>query len=290
MEKKMSILVNKNTRLLIQGITGREGLYHAQKMLRSGTNIVAGVTPGKGGEWMIGGKIPVFDSVHLAYEISGANATLIFVPAHTAPDAIFEAADAGVPLIICVTEGISIHHMLRVTAYLKQKNIRLIGPKSPGIISPGECCAGIIPPEAVCQGNTGVVSRAGTLTFTILENLKQAGLGVSTCVGIGSDPIIGTSFKDILEMFEADPHTEQVLLVGEIGGRDEEEAASYIPQMTKPVAAYITGLTTLPNKRYGHAGAIIERGTGLAVDKHISLVAAGVRMARHPEELPELLR
>ncbi|HPH97983.1 MAG TPA: succinate--CoA ligase subunit alpha [Anaerolineaceae bacterium] len=285
----MSILVNKSTRLLIQGITGREGLYHAQKMLLSGTSIVAGVTPGKGGEWMIGGKIPVFDSVHLAYEISGANAALVFVPAHTAPDAIFEAADAGVPLIICITEGIPIYQMLRINAYLKQKGIRLIGPKSPGIISPGECCAGIIPPEVSSPGNIGVVSRAGTLTFTILENLKQAGLGVSTCVGIGSDPIIGTSFKDILEMFEADPHTEKVVLVGEIGGKDEEEAASYIPQMTKPVCAYIAGLTAQANKRYGHAGAIIERGAGLAVDKNLSLVAAGVRMARHPEELPELL-
>ncbi|HNS37764.1 MAG TPA: succinate--CoA ligase subunit alpha [Anaerolineaceae bacterium] len=285
----MSILVNKETRLLVQGITGREGLFHTEQMYLYGTNIVAGVTPGKGGEWVLGGKVPVFDSVRLAVEVTEANTSVIFVPARFAADAIYEAADSGISLIVCITEGVPVMDMLRVRRYLDQRHVRLIGPNCPGILTPGESKVGIIPGEIARPGGVGVVSRSGTLTYEVLFALRQAGMGASTCVGIGGDPINGTSFTDILELFEADAHTDQVVLIGEIGGSDEERAADFIAsRMTKPVAAFIAGQTAPPGKRMGHAGAIIERGSGSAEEKIRTLQASGVRVARHPEEIPTL--
>ncbi|NCP87779.1 MAG: succinate--CoA ligase subunit alpha [Anaerolineae bacterium CG_4_9_14_3_um_filter_57_17] len=286
----MSILVNKDTRLLVQGITGGEGLFHTQQMLAYGTNIVGGVTPGKGGEW-VEGKIPVFDSVKRAAELTEANASIIFVPARFAADAMFEAADAGIPLIICITEGVPVQDMMRVRNYLDQKHIRLIGPNCPGLLTPGEAKVGIIPGNIAIPGNVGVVSRSGTLTYEVLYALKNVGMGSSTCVGIGGDPVNGTSFIDCLQMFEADPRTEKVVLIGEIGGTDEEKAAEYIAtKMSKPVAGFIAGQSAPAGKRMGHAGAIIEGGAGTAAGKVAALEAAGVRMARHPEEIPGLLK
>lgn len=286
----MSILVDKNTRLLVQGITGNEGLFHTTQMVAYGTQVVAGVTPGKGGEWVLDGKIPVFDSVKMAVESTGANASIIFVPARFAPDAIFEAADAGIPLIVCITEGIPVQDMMRVRNYLDQKKVRLIGPNCPGLLTPGEAKVGIIPGNIAIPGNVGIVSRSGTLTYEVLYALKLRGIGASTCVGIGGDPINGTSFIDVLEMFERDPQTEKVVLIGEIGGTDEEKAAEFIAaRMTKPVVGFIAGQTAPPGKRMGHAGAIIEGGAGTAADKIRALEAAGVRVARHPEEIAELV-
>lgn len=286
----MSILVNKNTRLLVQGITGNEGLFHSEQMLAYGTNIVAGVTPGKGGEWVLDGKVPVFDSAKMAVEARGANTSVIFVPARFAPDAIFEAADAGIPLIICITEGIPVQDMMVVRNYLDQKDARLVGPNCPGVLTPGEAKVGIIPGDIAIPGNVGVVSRSGTLTYEVLYALKQVGMGASTCVGIGGDPINGTNFNDVLGMFEEDPQTEKVVLIGEIGGTDEEKAAEFIAaHMTRPVVAFIAGQTAPPGKRMGHAGAIIEGGSGLAADKIRALEAVGVRVAKHPEEIPSLL-
>ncbi|MBN1145735.1 MAG: succinate--CoA ligase subunit alpha [Anaerolineales bacterium] len=286
----MSILINNHTRLLVQGITGNEGMFHTEQMVAYGTNVVAGVTPGKGGEWAMEGKIPVFDSVKLAVEATGANASVIFVPARFAPDAIFEAADAGAPLVVCISEGIPVQDMMRVRNYLDQKGARLVGPNCPGLLTPGESKVGIIPGDIAIPGKVGVVSRSGTLTYEVLYALKQVGMGVSTCVGIGGDPINGTNFIDCLSMFEEDPQTEKVVLIGEIGGSDEEKAAEYIlDRMTKPVVAFIAGQTAPPGKRMGHAGAIIEGGSGAAADKVRALENAGVRVAKHPEEIPELL-
>ncbi|HZU85883.1 MAG TPA: succinate--CoA ligase subunit alpha [Anaerolineaceae bacterium] len=286
----MSILINKNTRLLVQGITGHEGLFHTQQMLQYGTSVVAGVTPGHGGEWVMDGKVPVFDSVRLAVEVTGADTSVIFVPARYAPDAMFEAADAGISLIFCISEGVAVQEMMRVRSYLDQKNVRLIGPNCPGALTPGECKVGIIPGNIARPGHIGVVSRSGTLTYEVLYALKQQNLGASTCVGIGGDPVSGTNFIDILEMFEADPHTEQIVLIGEIGGSDEEKAADFIGRrMSKPVVAFVAGQTAPPGKRMGHAGAIIERGSGQAIDKIRAFEAVGVRVARHPEEIPGLL-
>jgi succinyl-CoA synthetase alpha subunit len=286
----MSILINKNTRLLVQGITGKEGLFHTQQMAAYGTNIVAGVTPSKGGEWVLDGKIPVFDSVKVAIEATGANAAVIFVPARFAPDAIFEEADAGIPLIVCITEGIPVQDMMRVRNYLDQKKVRLVGPNCPGLITPGECKVGIIPGNIAIPGNIGVVSRSGTLTYEVVYALKQLGVGVSTCVGIGGDPINGTNFIDCLSMFEADPYTEKIVMIGEIGGTDEEKAAQFIADnLTKPVVSFIAGQTAPPGKRMGHAGAIVEGGSGLAADKVKALEAVGVKVAKHPEEIPSLL-
>jgi succinyl-CoA synthetase alpha subunit len=287
----MSILVNKNTRLLVQGITGNEGLFHTTQMVEYGTNIVAGVTPGKGGEWVLEGKVPVFDSVKLAVEATGVNTTVIFVPARFAADAMFEAADAGIPLIVCITEGVPVQDMMQVRNYLDQKGIRLVGPNCPGLLTPGETKVGIIPGDIAIPGNVGVVSRSGTLTYEVLYAMKNLGMGASTCVGIGGDPINGTNFIDVLEMFEHDPMTEKVIMIGEIGGTDEEKAAAYIAsKMTKPVASFIAGQTAPPGKRMGHAGAIIEGGEGTAADKIKALEAAGVRVAKHPEEIPTLLQ
>lgn len=287
----MSILIDKNTRLLVQGITGNEGLFHTQQMVAYGTNVVAGVTPGKGGEWVLDDKIPVFDSVKLAAEATGANASVIFVPARFSADAIFEAADAGLPLIVCITEGVPVQDMMRVRLYLDQKGTRLVGPNCPGLLTPGECKVGIIPGDIAIPGNVGVVSRSGTLTYEVLYALKLLGLGSSTCVGIGGDPINGTNFIDALGMFEADPYTDKIVLIGEIGGTDEEKAAEFIADnLTKPVVAFIAGQTAPPGKRMGHAGAIVEGGSGLAADKIKALQAVGVKVAAHPEEIPHLFQ
>jgi succinyl-CoA synthetase alpha subunit len=286
----MSIFVDKKTRLLVQGITGNEGLFHARQMMEYGTKVVAGVTPGKGGEWVLGDKVPVFDSCRAAVDATGANVTVIFVPSRGAPDAMFEAADAGIPLIVCITEGVPVQDMMRVREYLDQKHVRLLGPNCPGLLTPGETKVGIIPNNIAIPGNVGVVSRSGTLTYEVLYALKQKNMGVTTCVGIGGDPINGTNFIDCLDLFEADPRTEMVVIIGEIGGTDEEKAAQFIAaNMTKPVVAFIAGQTAPPGKRMGHAGAIIEGGAGTAADKVKALEAAGVKVARYPEEIPSLL-
>ncbi len=284
----MSIMINKHTRLLVQGITGNEGLFHTSQMVAYGTNVVAGVTPGKGGEWVLD-KIPVFDSVKMAVEATGANAAVSFVPARFAADSIFEAADADIPLIVCITEGVPVQDMMRVRTYIDQKNVRLVGPNCPGLLTPGEAKVGIIPGNIAIPGNVGVVSRSGTLTYEVLYALMLKGMGASTCVGIGGDPVNGTSFIDCLRMFNEDPQTERVVLIGEIGGTDEEKAAEYIADyMNKPVVSFIAGQTAPPGKRMGHAGAIIEGGAGTAADKVRALQAAGVKVARHPEEIPDL--
>jgi succinyl-CoA synthetase alpha subunit len=287
----MSILINKHTRLIVQGITGNEGLFHTQQMVAYGTNIVAGVTPGKGGEWVLDGKIPVFDSVRYAVEATEANTSIIFVPARFATDALFEAADSGVSLIVCITEGIPVQDMMRVRSYLDQKGVRLLGPNCPGLLTPGESKVGIIPGDIAIPGKVGVVSRSGTLTYEVLYALKLVNLGVSTCVGIGGDPVNGTSFIDCLALFEDDPATDTIVLIGEIGGTDEEKAAEFIADhLTKPVVGFIAGQTAPPGKRMGHAGAIVEGGSGLAVDKIKALQSVGVRVARHPEEIPSLVK
>jgi succinyl-CoA synthetase alpha subunit len=286
----MSILVDKNTRLLVQGITGNEGSFHTEHMLAFGTNVVAGVTPGKGGEWVLDGKVPVFDSVRIAHEATGVNTSVIFVPARFATDAIYEAADAGVPLIVCITEGIPVQDMMGVRNYLDQKGIRLVGPNCPGLLTPGEAKVGIIPGDISMPGSVGVVSRSGTLTYEVLYALKLVGMGVTTCVGIGGDPVNGTSFIDTLGMFEADPHTEKIVMIGEIGGTDEEKAAEFIADhLTKPVVAFIAGQSAPPGKRMGHAGAIVEGGAGTAAEKIKALKEVGVQVATHPEEIPNLL-
>lgn len=286
----MSILIDKHTRLVVQGITGNEGLFHTTQMVAYGTNVVAGVTPGKGGEWVLDGKVPVFDSVKMAAEATGANTSVIFVPARFAADAIFEAADAEIPLVICITEGIPVQDMMRVRNYLDQKDIRLVGPNCPGLLTPGASKVGIIPGNISIPGKVGVVSRSGTLTYEVLYALKLVGMGVSTCVGIGGDPINGTNFIDCLRLFEADPKTEKIVLIGEIGGTDEEKAAEFIADhMTKPVVSFIAGQTAPPGKRMGHAGAIIEAGSGTAAEKIRALEVVGVKVARHPEEIPSLL-
>jgi succinyl-CoA synthetase alpha subunit len=287
----MSILVDKNTRLVVQGITGREGLFHSEQMLEYGTQVVAGTRPGKGGEWVLDGKVPVFDTVRIAVEATGANTSIIFVPAKFAPDAMLEAADAGVSLIVCLTEGIPVQDMMRVRSYLDQKKVRLVGPNCPGLLTPGEAKVGIIPGNIAIPGNIGVVSRSGTLTYEVLYALKQEGLGASTCVGIGGDPVNGTNFIDVLKLFEEDPQTDKVVMIGEIGGTDEEKAADYIAKnMTKPVFGFIAGKTAPPGKRMGHAGAIVEGGEGTAEDKVKALEAASVRIADHPEEIAQMVK
>jgi succinyl-CoA synthetase alpha subunit len=283
----MSILVDKDTRLLVQGITGREGAFHTEQMIAYGTNVVAGVTPGKGGGWAVGG-VPVFDTVREAVDATGANTSIIYVPARFAPDTIFEAASAGIGLIVCITEGIPALDMLRVRAYLDTTEVRLIGPNCPGLITPGEAKVGIMPGHIHTRGDVGVVSRSGTLTYEVVYALTLRGIGQSTAVGIGGDPINGTSFVDVLQMFENDPETRQVVMIGEIGGSDEERAAEFVAtRMTKPVTAFIAGQTAPPGKRMGHAGAIISGGKGTAADKISALTAAGVKVARHPGEIAE---
>jgi succinyl-CoA synthetase alpha subunit len=284
----MAILVDKNTKLVVQGITGREGRFHAQQMIEYGTKLVGGVTPGKGGEWVLG--LPVFDTVKAARESTAANATIIYVPAAFAVDAIYEAVDAEIPLIVCITEGVPVMDMMKVREHIDQSHSRLIGPNCPGLLTPGQAKVGIMPGHIGTPGHVGVVSRSGTLTYEVVYALTQRGIGQSTCVGIGGDPINGTNFIDTLKMFEEDPETEKVVLIGEIGGSDEEKAANYIARnMSKPVVAFIAGQTAPPGKRMGHAGAIVEGGSGTAADKIAALNAAGVRVADHPEQIPDLL-
>jgi len=286
----MAILIDKNTRLLVQGITGREGEFHSRQMIEYGTQIVAGVTPGKGGQWACDGKVLVFDTVAEAVAATDANASVVYVPARFAADAILEAADAGIPLIVCITEGLPALDMIRVCAYLDQKGARLVGPNCPGLLSPGEAKVGIMPGHIAIPGPVGVVSRSGTLTYEVVYALTARGIGQTTCAGIGGDPIIGTTFIDVLEMFEDDPLTEQVVLIGEIGGSDEERAARFIAErMAKPVTAFVAGRTAPPGKRMGHAGAIIEGGTGTAAEKVAAFEAVGVRVAEHPEQIPDLV-
>jgi succinyl-CoA synthetase alpha subunit len=284
----MSILVGKNTRLLVQGITGREGSFHTQQMKEYGTNVVGGVTPGKGGEWVHG--IPVFDTVKEAVNATDANTSIIYVPARFAADAIMEAADADIKLIICITEGVPVLDMVRVQSFLDQNDARLIGPNCPGLITPGEAKVGIMPAQIHQPGNVGLLSRSGTLTYEVVQALTDKGIGQSTAVGIGGDPIIGSKFIDILKLFESDPLTDQVVLIGEIGGADEQKAARFIADyMTKPVTAFIAGRTAPPGKRMGHAGAIIEGGEGTAQEKIQAFEAVGVRVARLPEEVADIV-
>lgn len=285
----MSILVGNHTRLVVQGITGREGAFHTKQMIDYGTNVVGGVTPGKGGEWVFG-TVPVFDTVQEAVEATQANTSIIYVPARFAADAIIEAADAGVELVVCITEGLPVLDMVQVRAYLDTTGTRLIGPNCPGLITPGEAKVGIIPGHILTPGNVGVVSRSGTLTYEVVYALTARGIGQSTAVGIGGDPINGTSFLDVLRMFENDSATEQVILIGEIGGTDEQKAAEFIAtRMTKPVTAFIAGQTAPPGRRMGHAGAIISGGEGTAAEKMTVLQQAGARVARHPDEIAEIV-
>ena len=278
----MSILVNKDTRLLVQGITGSVGSFQAKQMKEFGTNIVAGVTPGKGGSDVHG--VPVFDSVKEAVEETDPNASVIFVPPQFAADAIFEAADGGIELMVCITEGIPVHDMMRVCAYLKSKS-RLIGANCPGITTPGESKIGIMPNSIHLPGNIGLVSRSGTLTYEIVDILSRNGLGQSTSVGIGGDAVTGTSFADILELFEEDPKTHAVVLVGEIGGTAEEDSIGFIRRMSKPVISYIVGVSAPPEKTMGHAGAIVSAGSGSAIEKIQAFENAGITVAKSPADI-----
>jgi succinyl-CoA synthetase alpha subunit len=274
----------------VQGITGREGEFHSQQMIAYGTQLVAGVTPGKGGQKACDGQVPVFDTVAEAVEQTRANASIIYVPARFASDAIIEAADAGIPLIVCITEGIPVLDMIEVRAYLDQRGSRLVGPNCPGLLTPNEAKVGIMPGHIAAPGSVGVVSRSGTLTYEVVYALTIRGIGQTTCVGIGGDPIIGTDFIDALRLFEEDPRTEQVVLIGEIGGTTEERAAEFISdQMTKPVTAFVAGRTAPPGKRMGHAGAIIQGGTGTAANKIAAFEAVGVPVAKHPEQIADLV-
>jgi succinyl-CoA synthetase alpha subunit len=285
----MSILVNKDTRLLVQGITGREGAFHTEQMIEYGTNVVGGTTPGKGGTTTLG--VPVFNTLKEAVEQTGANASIIYVPAAFAADAILEAIDAELPLIVAITEGIPVLDMMRVWEVLKGSKSRLIGPNCPGLITPGEAKVGIIPGYICAPGNVGLVSRSGTLTYEVIWALTEVGMGQTTAVGIGGDPINGTNFIDCLRMFQDDPATEKIVLMGEIGGDDEEKAAAFIKEyVTKPVAGYIAGRTAPPGRRMGHAGAIISGGTGTAQGKIDALEEAGVKVARIPTQIPDLLK
>ena len=280
----MSILVNHGTKLLVQGITGGEGSFHTQRCIEYGTRVVAGVTPGKGGSEVFG--VPVFNSVEQAVTETGANASIIFVPPAFATDAIMEATDASMPLIVCITEGIPVMDMVKVHSYLKGKSPRLIGPNCPGVISPGKCRVGIMVGEIHLPGNVGVVSRSGTLTYEVVAQLTSLGIGQSTCVGIGGDVLPGSTFSDILKLFEADDDTKAVVLVGEIGGTFEQEAAEFIKvEMSKPVVAFVAGSTAPSGKRMGHAGAIITGTAGKASEKIKALSAAGAIIASHPAEI-----
>jgi succinyl-CoA synthetase alpha subunit len=286
----MSILVNADSRVVVQGITGGAGSFHARQCMEYGTKIVSGVTPGRGGE-KFEGKVPVFNTVAEAVAETGANVSLIFVPPPGAADAILEAADAGCPLVICITEGIPVMDMVRVRRWLEGKPVRLIGPNCPGIITPGACKIGIMPGHIHRPGHIGVVSRSGTLTYEAVGQLTALGIGQSTCIGIGGDPVAGLDFVDVLTLFNADPDTHGVIMIGEIGGQAEERGAAYIKaHMKKPVAAFIAGTTAPPGKRMGHAGAIIAGGKGTAKEKQAALEAAGVKVAPTPAEMGSTLQ
>jgi len=283
----MGVLVDENTRVLVQGMTGREGQFHSQQMLAYGTQLVAGVTPGKGGTTLF--DVPVFDTVRQALRATGANAGVIFVPPRNAPDAILEEVDAGLNVVVCITDGIPVADMVRVADYVRHTPTVLIGPNCPGLLAPGVCKMGIMPGNTAAPGPVGVLSRSGTLTYEIVADLTRAGLGQTTCIGIGGDPIPGSTFADLLPLYEADPNTKAVVLVGEIGGSDEEAAAEYIREMTKPVVAFISGRSAPPGKRMGHAGAIISGRTGTPQAKVDALLHAGAKVADTTQEIPRLV-
>ncbi|HYQ88441.1 MAG TPA: succinate--CoA ligase subunit alpha [Candidatus Binatia bacterium] len=284
----MSVLIGRNTRVVVQGITGRDGSFHTRGMLDYGTKVVAGVTPGKGGERVH--AVPVFDSVEEAVSKTGANCSVIYVPAALAQDAVYEAVDSKIPLVVCISEGIPVRDMVEVSAYLKSRPTRLVGPNCPGLISPGQSKVGIMPGSIVKPGKVGVVSRSGTLTYEVVWQLTRAGLGQSTCIGIGGDPIVGTRFADMLALYEQDPGTEAIVLIGEIGGSDEEDAALLIRRsISKPVVAFVAGQTAPPGKRMGHAGAIVSGGSGTAQEKMARFQDAGIPVAKTPSEIPGLI-
>ncbi len=286
----MSIFIDKNTKLLIQGITGRDGSFHAKQMMEYGTQVVAGVTPGKGGQ-LFEGTVPIFNTVMDAVKATGANTSVIYVPPPFAADAIMEAAAAGVQLVVCITEGVPVLDMTKVYPFVKEQGVRLIGPNCPGLITPGESKVGIIPGRICMPGPVGVVSRSGTLTYEIVYQLTRAGIGQTTCVGIGGDPINGTNFIDCLEAFEKDPKTRAIAMMGEIGGTDEQEAAEFVKKhMKKPVVGFIAGQTAPPGRRMGHAGAIISGSSGTAAEKLEAFAAAGMGIAKRPKDFVELIR
>jgi succinyl-CoA synthetase alpha subunit len=286
----VSVYIDNSTKLIIQGITGRDGSVHARQMIEYGTNVVAGVTPGKGGQ-TFEGTVPIFNTVAEAVQATGANTSVIYVPPPFAADAMMEAADAGVKLVVCITEGVPVLDMTRVYPYVKEKGARLLGPNCPGLITPGQSKVGIIPGRICTPGNVGVVSRSGTLTYEVVFKLTQAGIGQSTCVGIGGDPINGTNFIDVLEAFENDPDTKAVAMMGEIGGTDEQEAARFVKEkMTKPVVGFIAGQTAPPGRRMGHAGAIISGSEGTAAEKIQAFEDAGMGVAQRPIDFVRLLR
>lgn len=286
----MSVFIDNGTRLLVQGITGRDGSFHTRQMIEYGTQVVGGVTPGKGGQ-KFEETVPIFNTVHQAVSETGANATVIYVPPVFAADAIMEAAGAGIPFIVCITEGVPVLDMTRVYPYVKEKGSRLLGPNCPGLISPGKSKVGIIPGRICTPGPIGLVSRSGTLTYEVVFQLTRAGMGQTTCVGIGGDPINGTNFIDCLAAFEADPDTRKVVMIGEIGGTDEQEAAKFVKEkMTKPVVGFIAGQTAPPGRRMGHAGAIISGSAGTAAEKIEAFEDAGIGVAKRPKDVVELLR
>jgi len=287
----MSIFVDQNTRLVVQGITGREGSFHARQMLEYGTALVAGVTPGKGGQ-TFEGKVPVFNTVAEAVRATGANTSVIYVPPMAAAAAIIEAADSALPLIVCITEGIPVMHMSRTMPFVRSRGVRLIGPNCPGLIAPGaRAKVGIIPGNICSPGRVGLVSRSGTLTYEVVNHLTRAGIGQSTCVGIGGDPIIGTNFIDCLRAFQEDPETDAIVMLGEIGGTDEQNAAAFVKaHVTKPVVGFIAGQTAPKGRRMGHAGAIISGSSGTAEEKLAAFAAAGIAIMRRPVDVVQLLR
>ncbi|MDP3773038.1 MAG: succinate--CoA ligase subunit alpha [Gemmatimonadales bacterium] len=285
----MSVFVNEKTRLVVQGITGRDGSFHTKQMIAYGTRVVAGVTPGKGGQ-RFEGTVPIFNTVAEAVTETGANTSVIYVPAKFAADAVFEAADAGIGLVVCISEGVPVLDMTRVYPYVKERGARLIGPNCPGLITPGVAKVGIIPGQICAPGPIGVVSRSGTLTYEVVYQLTRAGLGQTTCIGIGGDPIIGTNFIDCLEAFQADPATTAVVMIGEIGGTDEQLAADFVKaKMTKPVVGFIAGQTAPPGRRMGHAGAIISGSSGTAAEKMTSFERAGISVMKRPADVVPLL-
>jgi len=286
----VSIFIGKDTRLVVQGITGRDGSFHAKQMIEYGTRVVAGVTPGKGGQ-TFEGTVPVFNTVAQAVQETGANTAVIYVPPVGAAGAIFEAVDAGIPMVVCITEGVPVIEMTRVMPYVREHGARLIGPNCPGAITPGEAKVGIIPGSICAPGRVGLVSRSGTLTYEVVNQLTRAGIGQSTCVGIGGDPIIGTNFIDCLRAFQADPGTDAIVMMGEIGGTDEQHAAAFVrDHVTKPVVGFIAGQTAPPGRRMGHAGAIISGSSGTAAEKMAAFEAAGISVMKRPADVVPLLR